>query len=73
MSSTVFIPNNTVIAASWLNDVNAAVYNVAGPTGGRPTTPRALGQIYFDTTLGLPVWCSQLTPIIWVNSAGIPV
>ena len=29
MASTTFIPNATVVRASWLNDVNAATYEGA--------------------------------------------
>jgi len=43
----------------------------SGPTVNRPTSPGFLGQGYFDTTLGFMVWCSQLSPVLWVNAAGI--
>lgn len=53
----------------------AAAANTVVPMGGttsaRPASP-ILYQQYFDTTLGLPIWCSQATPsIIWVNAAGV--
>jgi len=43
-----------------------------GPTASRPTSVPYLYWEYFDTTLGFPIFATQLigTPIIWVNSAG---
>jgi hypothetical protein len=39
----------------------------------RPT-PVFVGQSYFDTSLGQPIWASQITPsVIWVNASGTPV
>lgn len=44
-----------------------------GTTAQRPATPPQF-QNYFDTTLGLPIWASQVTPtVVWVNAAGVPV
>lgn len=43
-----------------------------GPTVSRPT-PQIIGQFWFDTTLGVPVWSSQLSPVTWVNAAGVSV
>jgi len=43
-----------------------------GGTGARPATP-TLYQSYFDTTLGQPIWCTQASPAIWVNAAGVAV
>jgi hypothetical protein len=45
---------------------------VSGPTTNRPA-PTFIGQFYFDTTLGFPVWSSQLSPAVWVDSAGVSV
>lgn len=43
-----------------------------GPTVSRPTAVPFLYFEYFDTTLGYPVWATQLTgsPILWVDAAG---
>lgn len=43
-----------------------------GSSGIRPAAPR-LYQYFFDTTLGQPVWCTQVSPAIWVNAAGVAV
>jgi hypothetical protein len=45
---------------------------LSGPTVARPV-PLAIGQPYFDTTLGFMVWCSQLLPALWVDAAGVVV
>jgi hypothetical protein len=56
--------------------VLAAFVAIGGPASG-PTTSRpvpiAVGQAYFDTTLGFMVWCLQLNPVIWVDAAGVQV
>lgn len=39
-----------------------------GTTGARPGSP-TLYQVYFDTTLGIPIWWSGST---WVNASGVP-
>lgn len=42
----------------------------SGSTSNRPV-PTAIGQFYYDTTLGYPVYCNQITPsIVWHNSQG---
>lgn len=43
-----------------------------GTTGARPTPP-TLYQGYFDTTLGLPITCTQVSPPIWVTASGVAV
>lgn len=44
----------------------------ADTTANRPT-PTYIGQIYFDTTLGKPIWCKNITTPIWVDSTGATV
>jgi hypothetical protein len=41
-----------------------------GNTAGRPASP-LLYQYYFDTQVGFPVWCSSISPVTWVNAAGV--
>lgn len=46
----------------------------SGPTTARPTANLYVGQFWFDTTLGYPVWV--LTPgasPVWVNATGAVV
>lgn len=43
-----------------------------GPTVSRPS-PQVVGQFWFDTTIGQPIWCSQVSPATWVNAAGVSV
>lgn len=56
-----------------LNRITVAALAEAafGTTGARPagTTLVKTGQMYFDTTLGFPVWWNGTT---WVNSVGTP-
>lgn len=46
----------------------------SGPTANRPVTNTYVGQFWFDTTLGYPVWVK--TPgaaPVWVNATGAAV
>ena len=43
---------------------------VSGTTTGRPGTQLYVGQPFFDTTLGIPIWWNGKH---WVNSAGTTV
>lgn len=43
-----------------------------GTTAQRPVSP-SINQQYFDTTLGEPIWCKSLGPVVWVNAAGVQV
>jgi hypothetical protein len=41
-----------------------------GVTSGRPKNGLQTGQIFFDTTLGIPIWWSGTK---WVNASGTGV
>lgn len=42
----------------------------AGTTANRPATNLQVGQQYFDTTIGLPIWWNGSN---WINAAGTVV
>jgi hypothetical protein len=42
----------------------------AGTTALRPTTDLQVGQFYFDTSLGIPIWWNGTN---WVNATGTVV
>lgn len=44
--------------------------STANRPSGTPTVPLYIGQGYFDSTLGYPVWIKSLSPTVWVNGAG---
>lgn len=45
----------------------------SGPTTARPTTNVYVGQFWYDTDLGLPVWVDSIgPPIVWHTAAGAP-
>lgn len=54
------------ITAATITDVVAPV---SGATGSRPT-PTIVGQVFFDTTLGKPVWWRGA---VWVDATGATV
>lgn len=54
---------------TWFQQVYRALQPGSGPTGGRPTKGLAPGVVWFDTSLGKPVWFNGS---IWVDSTGAP-
>lgn len=42
----------------------------SGPTADRPITNLAIGQQFFDTTLGIPIWYDGTN---WVDATGATV
>ena len=63
--------NTAGVMASLAQSV--AIAPQGGPTSSRPTSP-TLYQQYLDTTLGLPLTCSQVTPsVVWITASGVSV
>jgi len=46
------------------------VVPASGTTANRPNKGLSIGQTYFDTTLGIPIWYNGTN---WVNSSGTTV
>jgi hypothetical protein len=42
----------------------------SGTTANRPTAGLQVGQFYFDTTLGIPIWYNGT---VWKNASGTTV
>lgn len=53
--------------------INANATPQKGTTAQRPTTQLQIGDFYFDTTLGKPIWIKSLGPTVWVDGAGTTV
>lgn len=74
----VSFTNFNIKSASGNGEYQATAYNYAevnctilkGPTGSRPANAK-IGQMYFDTTLGKPVWKKNDTQ--WVDATGTVV
>jgi hypothetical protein len=71
------IPNlDNTISDNWfkyLSTVHQLVSRIesSGTTADRPTTNLWIGQQYFDTTLGKPVWLKSVKPSVWVLATGV--
>lgn len=66
----------TPVWQAWLAGVQRWLSPVGqfGTTAQRPTKSLYVGQSYYDTTLGYPVWVHQVSPaIVWHNGAGAVV
>lgn len=56
----------------WLRPLGSS-----GTTTNRPVDmsqiPLYIGQPYFDTTLGKPIWVKSKNPTVWVDATGAAV
>jgi hypothetical protein len=71
----VFVKSGTTLSINQpgIGSVGPAqLADAYGPTAFRPA-PVKIGQGYYDTDLGQPVWVHQLSPVIWHNAAGYAV
>jgi hypothetical protein len=57
---------------AWLSQLQAAVKPLGGngATAARPIAGLYIGLLFFDATLGYPVFVKSLNPTVWVNGAG---
>ena len=54
-----------------IDNFTSATYTVRyGTTAQRPAVNLVIGQQYFDTTLGIPIWYNGSK---WVNSSGASI
>lgn len=57
---------------TWLGPIGQS-----GTTTNRPVTsankPLYVGQPYFDTSLGKPIWVKSLNPTVWSDATGASV
>lgn len=45
----------------------------SGTTAQRPVKLLWIGRVYFDVTLGYPVWVQAVTPaVVWCDATGAP-
>jgi len=64
---------------TWLESVNYWLRPLGqnGATAGRPVdstqVPLYIGQPYFDTTLGKPIWVKSRNPTVWCDATGAAV
>lgn len=61
---------NRIIACLGVNDTQTTYQN-RGSTAQRPTAPVS-GQMYYDTTLGLPIWYNTVSSE-WKRADGTSV
>jgi hypothetical protein len=56
----------------WFSWVDTFVGNgrTYGTTAQRPVKNVYIGQFYYDTTLGYPVYVDSVGPIVWHDGAG---
>jgi hypothetical protein len=75
LNSVPPVPPGGATDEKWLAGVRDTVnMAVANPqtTALRPPSPR-IGQMVFDTSLNIPIWCKSLNPVVWVRYDGTAV
>lgn len=72
-NKSVSIGETSSLWMIWFSELIKAVNEMqaTGTTAQRPTAPPFIGFMYFDTTLGKPIWAKTATT--WVDSAGTSV
>ena len=74
-SNSVMVDENGNITQPWMAWVQR-VHDLAislqrsGTTANRPVSNLWIGMVYFDTTLGKPVWLKSTGPSVWVDGVG---
>ena len=56
----------------WFTKLWGIQQDASGTTANRPVTNLFVGRMYFDVTLGKPIWLKSVTPTVWVDSTGAP-
>jgi hypothetical protein len=54
----------------WLSPVGSNGTTALRPINTAPTRFLYIGQTYFDTTLGKPIFVKSLNPTVWVDATG---
>lgn len=71
--STIVQNQQTFYLGTQINQrtsLQGAIQPESGGTGARPTYSLQVGQMYFDTDLGIPIWYNGAN---WVNASGVVV
>ena len=70
----LFLDQFEQILGLYFNTIDNAVAGLINPASGttanRPTLQLQIGQMYFDTTLGIPIWYNGT---VWKNASGTTV
>jgi hypothetical protein len=74
-SNSVLVDDTGNISAPWMawvqrvHDLSLSLQR-SGTTANRPISNLWIGLVYFDTTLGKPVWLKSVGPSVWVDGVG---
>ena len=70
----LFMDQFELILSLYFNTVDNAIAGLitpaSGTTANRPTLQLQIGQMFFDTTLGIPIWYNGT---VWKNASGTTV
>ena len=57
----------------WFTKLWGIQQDASDTTANRPVTNLFVGRMYFDSTLGKPIWLKSVTPTVWVDATGASV
>ena len=70
----LFMDQLELILGLYFNQLDNAIASLilpsTGTTSNRPTQKLQIGQMYYDTTLGIPIWYNGT---VWKNASGVTV
>lgn len=73
VANATITAQNTTIANLGVIVANLSALSMKSGTTAQRPTPTILGQPYMDMTLGYQINAASLSPVIWNNTAGVPV
>ena len=65
--------DSTINGNILIDNVETTVYYIQSGTTAQRPIPTYIGEVYFDTDLGKPIWCKTVETPVWVDSTGTVV
>ena len=65
--------DSTINGNILIDGVETNVYYIQSGTTAQRPIPTRIGQAYFDTDLGKPIWCKTVETPVWVDGIGTTV
>lgn len=56
---------------AWFASIQRWLAPIGQSGNARPTTNLYVGQMFFHTGLGYPIWVKQVSPALWVDAGGV--
>jgi len=57
----------------WIGKIRLYAGSLSESGTSRPSSNLWVGRMFFDTSLGHPIWCKTVSPVVWVDATGATV